>query len=81
MDQDVAKAADLAPGDVGTERLLSIRKLLGCFGQRLKIAQGSIVEDVILGNIPTRPDSANLGDRDVMAILRRIEQKMALPPV
>ena len=33
VDEDVAKAADLPPGNVGAGGFLSIRKLLGCLGQ------------------------------------------------
>ncbi len=42
---------------------LPVRQLLRGLGQRLEIAQGRIVKDVVLRDVATGLDSANLGDR------------------
>jgi len=63
VDQDVAEAADLPPGNIGARGLPPVRQLLRGFCQRLEIAQGSIVKDVVLCDVATGLDSANLDDR------------------
>ncbi|MFT4194930.1 MAG: hypothetical protein QM614_09830 [Ottowia sp.] len=50
--QDVAEPGDVVPRDLRAAGLLVGRQVLGGFGQRLEVAQGGIVEDVVLGQAP-----------------------------
>ena len=70
VNQDVAKAIDLPPGDVGATRLLFIRQPLGGFREGLQITKGSIVEDLVLEEIAACLDEADFFDgiQDMMGI-------------
>ena len=49
--QDIAKPADLSPGNIGLLSFQCVRQLLRGFRQSLKVAQSRVVQHLILGQI------------------------------
>jgi len=78
--ENIAEAADLAPGDFWAAGLQRLRQVLGSLRQGLQIAQRCIVQDLVLSQITSRLDPPNLGD-SIQNMLRIGSQGLFTSPL